>query len=145
LAGSTALIVPALASLLPVLCFLAVLLLLDSYKLVKLRAVLAVVAGGALMGGAAYVVNGALLGALDVEFRTYSRFAAPFVEEALKALIVIALIRTHRIGFLVDAAIFGFAVGTGFALVENLHYLQRVADAHAAPPSCTAGPRPSSA
>ncbi len=33
------------------------------------------------------------------------------------------LIRFNRIGFLVDAAIFGFAVGTGFAVIENLYYL----------------------
>jgi hypothetical protein len=38
-------------------------------------------------------------------------------------MLIMVLIRTHRIGFLVDAAIFGFAVGTGFALVENLYYL----------------------
>jgi len=35
----------------------------------------------------------------------------------------------HRVGFLVDAAIAGFAVGTGFALVENLYYQQLVPDA----------------
>ena len=35
----------------------------------------------------------------------------------------------HRIGFLVDAAIFGFAVGTGFALAENLYYLHLAAEA----------------
>ena len=46
---------------------------------------------------------------------------------SLKALIVVVLIRTHRIGFLVDAAILGFAVGTGFALVENLYYLRLAA------------------
>jgi hypothetical protein len=35
----------------------------------------------------------------------------------------------HRIGFLVDAAIFGFAVGTGFAIVENLYYQHLIPDA----------------
>ena len=39
------------------------------------------------------------------------------------------LIATARIGFLVDAAVQGFAVGTGFALVENLIYLQAMPDA----------------
>ena len=37
--------------------------------------------------------------------------------------------RRHRIGFLVDAAIAGFAVGCGFALVENLYVLWSVPDA----------------
>ena len=35
----------------------------------------------------------------------------------------------HRIGFLVDAAIYGFAVGAGFALAENLYYLHLAAEA----------------
>src|SRR6185369_7957390 len=41
----------------------------------------------------------------------------------------LALIRAHRVGFLIDAAIFGFAVGTGFALVENTYFLKIVEDA----------------
>ncbi|MBK6982075.1 MAG: PrsW family intramembrane metalloprotease [Betaproteobacteria bacterium] len=42
---------------------------------------------------------------------------------------MVALILAHRVGFLVDAAIFGFAVGAGFAAVENLHYLGLAPDA----------------
>jgi hypothetical protein len=36
---------------------------------------------------------------------------------------VIWLIRAHRVGFMVDAAISGFAVGAGFALVEDVVYV----------------------
>ena len=32
------------------------------------------------------------------------------------------LVHRHRVGFLVDGAILGFAVGAGFAVVENLYY-----------------------
>jgi RsiW-degrading membrane proteinase PrsW (M82 family) len=113
----------ALVGLLPVLSFLAALLYLDSYKLLKLRAVVAVVATGAFMAGASYLLNGGLLDALAVDFTPFTRYVAPVTEELLKALVIVALVRLHRIGFLVDAAIFGFAVGTGFALVENLYYL----------------------
>ena len=67
-----------------------------------------------------YFVNGYLLGAVAIDFTTYSRYVGPAVEELAKALVIVALIRAHRIGFLVDAAIAGFAVGTGFAIVENL-------------------------
>ena len=63
---------------------------------------------------------------LDIEFLTLTRYVAPFIEEALKGLIVVALIRSHRIGFPVDAAIFGFGIGAGFAIFENLYYLQAV-------------------
>ena len=71
-----------------------------------------------------YFVNGYLLGAVAIDFTTYSRYVGPAVEEFAKALVIVALIRAHRIGFLVDAAIAGFAVGTGFAIVENLLYQQ---------------------
>ena len=113
----------ALVGLLPVLTFLATLLYLDSYKLVKLRAVIAIVACGALVAGASYLMNGWAIGLIDIDLSHFSRYVAPVTEELLKGLVIVALIRTHRIGFLVDAAIFGFAVGAGFAMVENLYYL----------------------
>ena len=119
----------ALVGLLPVLSFLAALLYLDSYKLVKLRAVVAVVACGAVVAVASYFANGLLLGLSGVEFRSYTRYGAPLVEETLKALVIVALVRAHRIGFLVDAAILGFAVGAGFALAENLLYLHQSPEA----------------
>jgi protease PrsW len=119
----------ALVGLLPVLTFLAALLYLDSYKLVNLRTVIAVVACGALVAGASYFANAWVLGRLDLEFANFSRYVAPLIEELLKGLVIVVLIRSHRIGFLVDAAIFGFAVGTGFAMVENVYYLQLIADA----------------
>lgn len=115
--------------LLPVLTFLSALVVLDSYKLVRLRLVAGVIVAGGAAAGLAYYANGALLEATGLEFDAYARTLSPLVEEALKAVVIIVLVRAHRIGFLVDAAILGFAVGTGFALVENLWYLQLLADA----------------
>jgi protease PrsW len=123
------LLLPALVGLLPVLSFLAALLALDSYKLVNLRAVVGTVAAGAAVAMASYFVNGSLLGLVELEFSTFSRYVAPVTEELLKALVILALVRAHRVGFLVDAAIFGFAVGAGFAAVENLHYLRAFPEA----------------
>ena len=114
-------LVRPLLGLAPVLCFLGALVLLDSYKLVRLRWVVMAVVGGMAIAGIAYFLNGALLEHFDFHF--YTRYVSPLIEEALKALVIVALIRSHRIGFLVDAAIFGFAVGSGFAVVENLDYL----------------------
>lgn len=110
-------------SLLPVLIFLVVLVWMDSYKLVRLRAVLCVIVVGGLTAWAALYLNGWLIGLLGMNLPPYSRYVAPLVEESLKALVVIYLFRSSRIGFLVDAAIMGFAVGAGFAVVENFHYL----------------------
>jgi len=122
-------VLPVLVGLLPVLCFLGALLYLDSYKLVSLRAVVAVVVFGAAVAGASYVVNVQLLGVFPIGFAVFTRYVSPLLEELLKGLIIMALIRANRIGFLVDAAIAGFAVGTGFALVENLYYLNSRPDA----------------
>jgi hypothetical protein len=57
-----------------------------------------------------------------VSFARYSHFYAPFVEEALKAVVIIALMRADRVGFLIDAAILGVAVGAGFSVAENIYY-----------------------
>jgi RsiW-degrading membrane proteinase PrsW (M82 family) len=110
--------------LLPVVIFLVILVYMDSYKLVSLKSVVGVIVLGGLAAIAAMYANGWLLGITDIAFKPYSRYLSPVVEESLKALVIVYLFRSNRIGFLVDSAIMGFAVGAGFALVENYLYLQ---------------------
>lgn len=124
------LVLRASIGLLPVLCFLVALVALDSYKLVRLRSVAAVIALGGVAAALSYLANVLAMAGVGMDFASYARTVGPLVEEALKACVVLVLIRTHRIGFLVDAAIFGFAVGTGFAMIENLYYLQDLSGAH---------------
>lgn len=119
----------AAVALLPVLAFLALLLLLDSYKLVKPLGMAKLIGVGVIAAFASWGASRIALGWLGVELAVYSTHAAPLVEELLKGLVIVWLARAHRIGFLVDAAIFGFAVGSGFALVENLAYLRLAQDA----------------
>ena len=114
----------ALVGLLPVCCFLAALVALDSYKLVDIRWILGVIVLGGVTAGLSYLVHTTLLELTGLEFREYSRYISPFIEEILKGLIIVALLARNRIGFLVDAAIFGFAIGAGFALIENVYMLQ---------------------
>jgi RsiW-degrading membrane proteinase PrsW (M82 family) len=116
-------------SVLPVLAFLAALLLMDSFKLVRFRAVLSAIAAGCAAAVVTLYANGWLMSATGVSTSVLTRYLAPVVEELLKALYVVALIRRRRVGFLVDSAILGFAVGAGFALVENIDYLRHMADA----------------
>jgi RsiW-degrading membrane proteinase PrsW (M82 family) len=118
----------ALLGLLPVCCFLAVLVYLDSYKLVPLKWVISTIVLGCAAGLASYPLNSIGLQWLDLGFTAYTRYVAPIIEEALKAMVVWVLMRNNRIGFLVDAAIFGFAVGAGFAIFENLYYLTILPD-----------------
>ncbi len=129
---STDLLIRAPVGLLPVLIFLIILMYMDSYKLVSLKTVLWVIFAGALATVVAYFVNGFLLEQLQTDFRSFTRYVSPLTEESLKAIVIVWLFRMNRIGFLVDSAIMGFAVGTGFAVVENFYYLQSAGDAHVA-------------
>ena len=109
---------------LPVFLFLGALVLIDSYKLVALRAILLSVAAGAVAALASYGLNVVLRPALGLDVFPYSRYVAPVVEETLKATFVVYLLGRNKVGFVVDAAIHGFGIGTGFAFLENLYYLQ---------------------
>jgi len=114
-------VVPLLVGLLPVVMFLGALVAMDSYRLVRRRDIASSLLWGAVVALVAYGVNRGLL-ALHVPRATVTGTYAPLLEEALKAAWVVVLIATDRVGFLVDAGIHGFAIGTGFALVENLNY-----------------------
>jgi RsiW-degrading membrane proteinase PrsW (M82 family) len=120
-------LIPILVALLPVLAFLGALVYLDSYRLVKPRSVLVALGAGMAAAGLSLLVNMTLSGALDLDLRVFTRYLAPVVEETLKSLYILWLLRKRRIGFMVDAAILGFAIGTGFALVENVLYVQDIA------------------
>ena len=115
----------ALAAVLPVLIFLTVLYVMDSFKLVPRRSVLAAVAYGGLSALAIILLH-AWLPLERLSSDTVNRYVAPLTEETAKALLIVALVLTHRIGFLVDALVAGFAVGTGFALIENVVYLSTI-------------------
>jgi len=117
-------------SLLPVFVFLSALIFLDSYKLVKLQSILLTILIGCVVAGVSAGINYLLSGMLALEFRQYSRYIAPCVEEFLKATYLIFLIRKEKVGFMVDAAIYGFAIGAGFAFIENIFYLQKLESAH---------------
>jgi len=118
--------------LLPVLLFLIVLVYMDSYKLVRLRTVLWVIVAGGIACVLAFTINTSLIAEFPLGFTVFSRYVAPITEEGLKALVIVYLFRSNRIGFLVDSAIMGFAVGAGFAFSENLYYLYEAGNANMA-------------
>lgn len=123
------LFVHGLLALLPVLVFLVILLFLDSFKLTRLQSVLLSIVAGASAAGLSLLINVELLQRSALSLALYSRYVAPVVEELVKAAYLIFLIRSHRVGFMVDSAIHGFAVGAGFALIENIYYLQSLSSA----------------
>ena len=112
-------------ALVPVLILTAAFIWLDVFKLMSLWETLGLLLMGGIAAAAAYPLSGVFLDNLPIGFNLYSRFVAPWIEEALKAIAIISLFRFNRIGFKLDAVISGFAVGAGFSLVENVLYLMR--------------------
>jgi RsiW-degrading membrane proteinase PrsW (M82 family) len=117
------------AALAPVLCLLVLLMLMDSFKLVSIRFVFQALAAGAAAALVALFINTLLIDVAGIPIPYVTRAIAPVIEELLKLLFVVYAVRRRRVGFPVDAAIVGFAVGTGFALVENAYYLVAVQSA----------------
>jgi protease PrsW len=122
----------ASAALMPVMLFLAGLVYFDSFKVVRMRSIVIAVGAGMLAAFAGYWLNGYLLDSFDIGYVPYSRWVSPWLEESMKAALIVYLIRTRRVGMLVDASIYGFAVGTGFALFENFYYLAARPETHPA-------------
>ncbi|MDD2559573.1 MAG: PrsW family glutamic-type intramembrane protease [Bacteroidales bacterium] len=118
-----------LISTLPVFLFLLFLFLLDSFKLVNKLWLLIAVLWGVFSAGLAYLLNTYLIEITDLDFDQYARYLAPIPEEIIKSLFVFWLILGKKAGFMIDAAIYGFAVGAGFALIENSLYLYNETEA----------------
>jgi RsiW-degrading membrane proteinase PrsW (M82 family) len=120
--GALSLSASLLSGLVPVVLFLLGLRLLDSFKLVGRLEVVMSLAAGAGVAGIAFVANTIAIRALHLPAELVRHAIAPVLEETLKGAVLLVLVKRARIGFLVDAAIHGFAIGTGFALVENVYY-----------------------
>jgi RsiW-degrading membrane proteinase PrsW (M82 family) len=121
--------IKALIALAPVVVCLVAFERLDAFKLVSFRDIVLLLGAGGALAAVSYYANGGVMDRFPIilSFRNYSQFVAPFVEECLKCLPIILLFALNRVGYMIDAAISGFAVGAGFALVENMFYLHQFA------------------
>ena len=117
-----------LTGLLPVVFLLAGMVVMDCYKLVSRRQVASSLAWGAIAGGISWAAHTFAHDRLGMA-PGLLRWIAPALEETAKIAWVVVLMRRGMVGFLVDAAIHGFAVGAGFAVVENLYYAATLRDA----------------
>src|SRR3954471_2718730 len=115
-------------ALIPVLVLLAVFYWLDAFDLVNIKEILVLLLLGGIAASLSWPVSGRLLDTLPIGFSNYSRFVAPWIEEAIKGAMILALFRMNRIGYKLDAVIAGFAIGAGFSVVENMIYLLRFPD-----------------
>src|SRR5436309_2591606 len=103
---------------------------LDSYKLVPIRSVLLTILAGCVATVPAFFLNRIALGGFGLDPLAHSLYVAPVLEESLKSIYLVYLLRRKRIGFVVDAAIYGFAIGAGFSFIENLYYLGSLPGQH---------------
>ena len=110
-------------ALIPVLILLAIFVWLDAFDLMSLREILLLLVLGGVSAIIVYPISGRLIDTLPIGFSGYSRFVAPWLEEASKGLFIIGLFWFNRIGYKLDAVISGFAIGAGFSVVENAIYL----------------------
>ena len=105
-----------LVSVIPLLLYLLVLKSLDSFSIVHWRWLLVCMAAGCGSCFVAWAFS-EMSAALAVPFY------APLIEEILKALVALCVMRLFRIVFFAEALCYGAAIGAGFSLVENIIYI----------------------
>lgn len=116
-----------LISLLPIACYLFLLRETDAFRMMQWRRVMYSIAYG--------MACAAVLWAFSLSWKALhdgqgwqSTWISPTLEEILKASILLFFISRQRMAFLCEALIYGASVGGGFALVENILYLQFAPD-----------------
>ena len=83
---------------------------------------------GALAYMTAAKINSFLLANGVISVDNLVRFSAPVLEEILKGSILLYLISRADFTYFVDGAIYGFTIGIGFAVFENMEYVLYAGD-----------------
>jgi RsiW-degrading membrane proteinase PrsW (M82 family) len=101
--------------------FLGIVRWLDLYASGSIKGVLICFGWGLVAFWLALQVNSYVAGI--VGFTLTVTVFAPVIEEICKSLILVYYVRRSDFTYFVDGAIYGFAAGTCFAVLENLFYL----------------------
>jgi RsiW-degrading membrane proteinase PrsW (M82 family) len=101
--------------------FLALVRWLDLYASGSFKGVLVCFGWGIVAFALALQINSYIV--QFVGFTLLVTFIAPMIEEVCKSLILVYYVRRSDFTYFVDGAIYGFAAGTCFAVLENLLYL----------------------
>ncbi len=120
----------ALIALLPVIMLLFLFDRLDVFNLIPMRMIGILLGVGGAIAALSFLANWRVMDGFPIGMSDYSRYVAPVIEEPLKAAPVLWLFARNRIGFKLDAAIAGFAVGAGFSAVENIWYVVMLPEAN---------------
>lgn len=114
-------LIPAIIAIAIPLFFLYLVHRLDLYASGSFKVLLICLAWGIAAFYIVLEINNRIVSI--VGYTTLVNFAAPVSEEILKSLILIYLVRRSSFTYFVDGAVYGFAIGTAFAVRENLLYL----------------------
>ena len=102
--------------------FLYIVWVLEIYAISRIRLLLAAGGWGMAAFAVAWVIQSALLHGGMLTADQIRLVSAPVLEEILKASFLIGLSVCLALRYTADGAVYGFAVGTGFALVESIDY-----------------------
>ena len=102
-------------SVIPIIIYLIVLKLIDSFSIARWRMLAMCMAYGAAICAFMYFI---LIHIVSWE----SAWVSPAIEELLKCALMLWLIKSRRIQFVSEGVIYGAAVGGGFSIVENTLY-----------------------
>ncbi len=105
------------------LLFLGFVRIRDLYGTGKFGLIIVALLGGLVAYFLAANINPWLLREGWATRTQVTTITAPIAEEFLKALILIYLVSRADFNYLVDGAIYGFAAGMGFAVIENYEYV----------------------
>ncbi|HVO71032.1 MAG TPA: PrsW family glutamic-type intramembrane protease [Aggregatilineaceae bacterium] len=103
--------------------FLYIVWMLDIYALSDADVLVTSIGWGGVAFSGALIVQTGLMRANALDFTQVTFYSAPVLEELLKALLLLALASRLRLLHALDGMAYGFAIGTGFALSENLLYV----------------------
>lgn len=113
----------AIALIVPV-GFLFILRKFDLHKTVKFNRNIITLVCGIIAYLLAAQINPAMVNSGWVTWDQVTRITAPIVEELLKSIILIYLVSRADFNYVVDGALYGFGAGIGFAIIENVEYVQ---------------------
>lgn len=111
-----------LASTFPLL-FLGIIRKADFYQTGQFRLILLSLSLGVCAYGLTAITNNVLVYFGLADWNMIVRSYAPILEEIFKGLFLLFLVSRRWFSYSVDGAIYGFATGIGFAILENYEYV----------------------
>lgn len=123
LEGLLTMIVSLLVSIATPLVFLYTIWILELYTLSSVKFLLVSLVWGGIVFACALVIQTLFLRVGLFSYEQVTLYSAPILEDALKLGLLVGLSARMRLRYAAEGAAYGFAIGTGFALVENVFYL----------------------